>query len=146
MVGMHVGISAEDSYQNKYMLNSFADIINVLFKIQETYDISMKFDVEKPPEDKEWKASISVDGKGNSKYDADFCLFLENWKSKMAQLYNGKMSIDKYMYWQAETIAYYSESKLTPMFERPCYEEYTSELGNQVYRWKSPYSKDVEEE
>ena len=143
--GMHVGISGEDSYQNKYKLESFADVINVLFKIQETYDFTMKFDVEKPPEDKEWKASISVDGKGVSKYDADFCLFLENWKGKMEQLYNGKLSIDKYMDWQAETIAYYSESMLTPMFERPCYEEYTSELGNQAYRWKSPYLKDDEE-
>ena len=31
--GMHVGISGEGSYQNKYKLESFADVINVLFKI-----------------------------------------------------------------------------------------------------------------
>ena len=37
--GMHVGISGEDSYQNKYKLESFADVINVLFTIQETYDL-----------------------------------------------------------------------------------------------------------
>jgi len=26
------------------------------------------------------------------------------------------------------------------MFERPDLEEYTSELGNQVYRWKNPFA------
>ena len=138
--GMNVGIDGRNSYRNKYMLESFADVINVLFKIQETYDFSMKLDIAKPPEDKEWKASISVDGKGASKYDMDFCLFLENWKAKMDQLYNGKLSIDRYMDWQAEAIAYYASSTLTPMFERPDLEEYTSELGNQVYRWKNPFA------
>lgn len=144
--GMHIGISAENSYQNKYMLESFADVINVLFKIQETYDFSMKLEMKKPPEDKEWKASVSVDGKGNNKYDADFCLFIENWQNKMYQLYNGKLSIDKYMEWQAETIAYYSDSPLTPMFDRPCFEQYTSELGNKVYRWKNPYTEKSDKE
>jgi hypothetical protein len=98
--GMNVGIDGGNSFRNKYMLESFADVINVLFKIQETHNFSMKLDIAKPPEDKEWKASISVDGKGNSKYDMDFCLFLENWKAKMDQLYRGKLSIDRYMDWQ----------------------------------------------
>ena len=86
--GMNVGIDGRNSYRNKYMLESFADVINVLFKIQETYDFSMKLDIAKPPEDKEWKGSISVDGKGTSKYDMDLCLLIENWKAKMHHYYS----------------------------------------------------------
>lgn len=133
--GIGIGIDQRDSYANKYKLDTFADIVNVLFKIQETYDISMSIDVKKPPEDKEWKTTISVDGKGKSKFDTDFCLFLENWKQKLDMLYNDQMTIDKYQIWQAETIAYYSESKLTPFFERTDMQFIKEEDSISKYQW-----------
>ena len=102
----------EEVQQDKYALDSFADIINILFKVEASQSISMKLDVRKPPEDKEWNTSISVAGKGTGKFDMDFCLFLENWKSKLEQLDNGMLSETKYKEWQDSTINYYSDTSL----------------------------------
>ena len=51
-----------------------------------------------------------VDGKGNGSYNADFCLFMENWMNKLAALQNGTISEEQFESWQNETLEYYSES------------------------------------
>lgn len=134
-----VGIDCRNSWRNKYPASTLADIVNMLFQMQETYDVSMEIDVKKPPEDREWKASIAVNGKGGAKFDADFCLFLENWKQKLDLLYSGKLSIDAYQTWQDETISYYSDSLLTPPLERPDVRRIDStDDGIERYEWVNP--------
>jgi hypothetical protein len=73
-------------------------------------DISFRLACTKPPEDPDWTTSLIVDGKGSGQYDADFCLFLENWMNKLAALQNGSISDSQYEKWQRETLKYYSES------------------------------------
>lgn len=125
---------------NKYHIDTFGDIVSLLFKIQETYDITLNLEVAKPPEDREWKASLSVDGKGSGKFDADFCLFLENWMQKLELLYHNHLTIEKYQEWQKETVAYYSSGAITPWQERPDMEPCVLENGKHSYRWKNPYA------
>lgn len=133
------GIDLRNSWRNQYSASTLADLVNMLFRMQETYDISMEIDVKKPPEDKKWKASIAIDGKGGAKFDADFCLFLENWKQKLDLLYSSKLSIDKYRTWQDETISYYSDSMLTPELERPDVRQIgVTEDGIERYEWVNP--------
>lgn len=140
LLGEHREIpTASQSDMNKYHIDTFGDIVNLLFKIQETYDITLNLEIAKPPEDREWKASLSVDGKGNGKYDADFCLFLENWMQKLELLYHNRLSIEKYQEWQKETVAYYSSGAITPWQERPDMEPCVLENGKHSYRWKNPY-------
>ena len=51
-----------------------------------------------------------VDGKGNGTYNADFCLFMENWMNKLATLQSGKLSQEQFDTWKRETLDYYSDS------------------------------------
>lgn len=132
-------LDKRNSPANKYVLESLGDIINVLFQIQQSYDLSLHFDVKKPPADSDWEADIHIPGKGTAKYDADFCLFMEDWIQKMRQLYDEKISIDDYQSWQNETITYYTDSKLTPWNERPDME--TIDIEKNLYRWTNPYKK-----
>ncbi|CCZ55541.1 putative uncharacterized protein [Clostridium sp. CAG:75] len=129
-------LDKSDSPSNKYPLDSLGDIINVLFQIQQTYDLSLHFSVKKPPADSDWLADITIPGKGTAKYDTDFCLFMEEWIQQMKQLYSEKISIDEYQTWQNETIAYYANSKLTPWNERPDIE--LIDIEKNLYRWKNP--------
>ena len=65
-----------------YEFHTMSDVINALFAITELTDFSFELTNTKPPESPEWTAGIKVNGKGNGKYDADFCLFMENWIAK----------------------------------------------------------------
>ena len=65
-----------------------------------------------PPENPEWTAGIKVNGKGNGKYDADFCLFMENWIAKKNMLQTGKLSKEKFDSWKSDMLAYYKDSRL----------------------------------
>ena len=51
-----------------------------------------------------------VDGKGNGTYNADFCLFMENWMNKLATLQSGKLSQEQFDTWKRETLDYYSDN------------------------------------
>jgi len=59
-----------------------SDVINALFAITELTDFSFELTNTKPPENPEWTAGIKVNGKGDGKYDADFCLFMEKLDNK----------------------------------------------------------------
>lgn len=50
--------------------------------------------------------------KGNGKYDADFCLFMENWIAKKNMLQTGKLSKEKFDSWKSDMLAYYKDSRL----------------------------------
>ena len=51
-------------------------------------------------------------GKGDGKYDADFCLFMENWITKKNMLQTGKLSKEKFDSWKSDMLAYYKDSRL----------------------------------
>ena len=95
-----------------YEFNTMSDVINALFAITELTDFSFELTNTKPPENPEWTAGINVNGKGNGKYDADFCLFVENWIAKQNMLKAGKISKEKYNSWKADMLAYYKDSRL----------------------------------
>lgn len=89
-----------------------SDVINVLFAITELTDFSFELTNTKPPENPEWTAGIKVNGKGDGKYDADFCLFMENWITKKNMLQTGKLSKEKFDSWKSDMLAYYKNSRL----------------------------------
>jgi len=114
-------LSAEDTNTPKdnttaeypaYEFHTMSDVINALFAITELTDFSFELTNTKPPESSEWTAGIKVNGKGNGKYDADFCLFMENWITKKNMLQIGKLSKEKFDSWKSDMLAYYKDSRL----------------------------------
>ena len=95
-----------------YELHTMSDVINALFAITELTDFSFELTNTKPPENPEWTAGIKVNGKGSGKYDADFCLFMENWITKKNMLQTGKLSKEKFDSWKLDMLAYYKDSRL----------------------------------
>ena len=95
-----------------YEFHTMSDVINVLFAITELNDFSFERTNTKPPENPEWTAGIKVNGKGDGKYDADFCLFMENWITKKNMLQTGKLSKEKFDSWKSDMLAYYKNSRL----------------------------------
>lgn len=112
-----INTKENETWRYKYQFDSLSDVINALFTIEAGKNFTTSISVSKPPEDADWSASYSVDGKGSSKYDADFCLFMENWMNRLDALKSGRLSPDKYREWQSKTIAYYESSKLNPVSE-----------------------------
>jgi transcriptional regulator with XRE-family HTH domain len=104
--------TAEDNTPD-YSFSTMSDVIKALFSMTQIKDISFRLACTKPPEDPDWTASLIVDGKGSGLYDADFCLFLENWMNKLAALQSGSISDSQYEKWQRETLKYYYESRFS---------------------------------
>ena len=95
-----------------YEFHTMSDVINVLFAITELTDFSFELTNTNPPDNPEWTAGIKVNGKGDGKYDADFCLFMENWITKKNMLQTGKLSKEKFDSWKSDMLAYYKNSRL----------------------------------
>lgn len=93
-----------------YEFHTMGDVIKALFAITNIKDFSFQLTNTKPPENPEWTAGIMVNGKGDSQYDADFCLFMENWMQKLNALRAGRISQEQFEAWKIEMIDYYSES------------------------------------
>lgn len=120
-----------------YRFSSMADIIKALFAMTKVGDISFQLSYTKPPENPDWTSSITVNGKGNRLYDADFCLFIENWMNKLAALQNGTLSQGKFETWQRETLAYYSDS----YFSDPILQNTKSQKEKRIKKKKSELRK-----
>lgn len=93
-----------------YHFHTMADVIDALFTITDITDISFQLSCTKPPENPEWTSALMIDGKGNGTYNADFCLFMENWMNKLSALQSGSLSPEQFDTWKNETLEYYSES------------------------------------
>ena len=93
-----------------YSFHTLSDVIKALFTMTKIKDITFQLACSKPPESPDWTSSLMVDGKGNGSYNADFCLFIENWMNKLAALQNRTISEELFEAWQNETLEYYSES------------------------------------
>ena len=105
-----IGIMAVEDNTPAYRFHTLSDVIKALFTITEIKDISFQLSCTKPPESPEWTSALMVDGKGNGTYNADFCLFMENWMNKLAALQNGSLSQEQFDTWKRETLEYYSDS------------------------------------
>ena len=86
-----IGIVTEESVPS-YRFHNLSDVISALFTMTELKDISFQLSCTKPPENPEWTSALMVDGKGDGTYNADFCLFMENWMNKLTALQSGKLS------------------------------------------------------
>lgn len=107
-----IGIMAVEDNTPAYRFHTLSDVIKALFTITEIKDISFRLSCAKPPESPEWTSALMVDGKGNGTYNADFCLFMENWIAKKNMLQTGKLSKEKFDSWKSDMLAYYKDSRL----------------------------------
>lgn len=92
---------------------TFSDVIETLFSLAKIPELSFRFSCNKPPENPDWTSSLTVNGKGTGMYDADFCLFMENWIEKQTALQQGQITEEQFEKWQKKTLKYYSKSHLS---------------------------------
>ncbi|WP_438590378.1 helix-turn-helix domain-containing protein [Duncaniella muris] len=105
-----IGIVSSENEFPACRFHTLSDVINALFTITEIKDIAFQLTCAKPPESPDWTSALMVDGKGNGTYNADFCLFMENWMNKLAALQSGSINQEQFETWKRETLEYYSDS------------------------------------
>ena len=105
-----IGIVSSENEFPACRFHTLSDVINALFTITEIKDIAFQLTCAKPPESPDWTSALMVDGKGNGTYNADFCLFMENWMDKLAALQSGSINQEQFETWKRETLEYYSDS------------------------------------
>lgn len=105
-----ISIVTQEDFSSTYRFHNMSDVISALFTMTELKDISFQLSCTKPPENPEWTSALMVDGKGTGTYNADFCLFMENWMNKLAALQSGTLSKEQYETWKREMLNYYSDS------------------------------------
>ena len=91
-------------------IRSLADVMGFLFKLEEVSGIEFSIDVKRPPRSKEWKCSITFNGKADTDFNTDMCLFLEDWENQREEVRSYQTTRKAYKTWQDQTLAYYSAS------------------------------------
>ena len=95
-------------------IKTLADIINALFKLEETSGVKFDINVTRPPRTREWRCGLSFNGKAaDAEYNADLCLFLEDWADQLDALHNHPENKEAYQKWQDQTLAYYAATPLS---------------------------------
>ncbi|MCD7902559.1 MAG: helix-turn-helix domain-containing protein [Oscillospiraceae bacterium] len=89
-------------------IKTLSDIMDFLFKLETVGGIDFKIDVKKPPHSKQWECSISFDGKSMADFNADMCLFLEQWEQERDELRTYASTQETYRKWKEQTLAYYA--------------------------------------
>ena len=105
-----IGIVSSENEFPACRFHTLSEVINALFTITEIKDIAFQLTCAKPPESPDWTSALMVDGKGSGTYNADFCLFMENWMDKLAALQSGSINQEQFETWKRETLEYYSDS------------------------------------
>ena len=80
----------------------------ILFKLETVEGIDFKINVQKPPRSKQWECSVSFDGKSTAEFNADMCLFLEQWEDERSELRAYNSTQAAYKRWKEQTLAYYA--------------------------------------
>lgn len=93
---------------NTAPIRSLADIMGFLFQLEQVAGVSFDIDVKKPPRSREWTCAITFNGKALADFNADLCLFLEDWESQRDDLRSYCSTQDAYRKWQDQTLAYYA--------------------------------------
>lgn len=89
-------------------IKSLSDVMDFLFKLENVAGIDFHIDVKKPPRSKEWSCSISFDGKSAAEFNADMCLFLEQWQQAREDVQSFASTLEAYKKWKDTTLAYYA--------------------------------------
>ena len=89
-------------------IKSLSDVMDFLFKLENVAGIDFHIDVKKPPRSKEWSCSISFDGKSAAEFNADMCLFLEQWQQEREDVQSFASTLEAYKKWKDTTLAYYA--------------------------------------
>ena len=121
---------------------TLADVMDYFFKLEEIAELDFQIEVKKPPRHDGWSCSITFNGKGAEKHNADMCLFLENWADERKDRIYRK---EEYKQWQKDTLAYYAANPVTekPEQEPPFPYGYTYYEGE---GWKKTDPKDFKED
>ena len=98
---------------NNEPIRDLADVLDYLFKLETVQELGFRIDVRRPPHYDQWECSITFDGKGTERYNADMCLMLEQWRDELEDLRSYAHSRESYRKWKDQTLAYYSGSPLT---------------------------------
>ena len=94
-------------------IRTLSDVMDFLFKLETVEGIDFKIDVQKPPRRKQWECSISFDGKSMAEFNADMCLFLEQWEDERSELRAYNSTQAAYKRWKEQTLAYYAANAVT---------------------------------
>ena len=92
-------------------IRTLSDVMDFLFKLETVEGIDFKIDVQKPPRRKQWECSISFDGKSMAEFNADMCLFLEQWEDERSELRAYNSTQAAYKRWKEQTLAYYARTQ-----------------------------------
>ena len=93
---------------NAAPIRSLADIMDFLFHLEQVMGVSFDIDVKRPPRSKEWTCAITFNGKAPVDFNADLCLFLEDWESQRDDLRSYQSTQAAYQKWKEQTLAYYA--------------------------------------
>ena len=101
-------------YQKKDLhLDSFSDILLVLFELNRKAGLRFEIDVKRPPRTEEWSCSIRFNGnEPSAQHNADLCLFLERFSEERERLETYWIDQDYFDYWFEQELAYYTNIKL----------------------------------
>ena len=91
-------------------IRSLADVMGFLFKLEGVTGIEFSIDVKRPPRSKEWKCGITFNGKADTDFNTDMCLFLEDWENERSALRSYQSTVKAYKKWRNQALAYYSAS------------------------------------
>jgi transcriptional regulator with XRE-family HTH domain len=90
-------------------IRSLADVVGMLFQLEQVSGLSFEIDVQRPPRSREWKCAISFNGKAaEADFNADLCLFLEEWETQREELRSYYATQAAYRKWKDQTLAYYA--------------------------------------
>ena len=84
-------------------IRTLADVMDFLFKLETVEGIDFKINVQKPPRSKQWECSVSFDGKSTAEFNADMCLFLEQWEDERSELRAYNSTQAAYKRWKEQT-------------------------------------------
>ena len=92
-------------------VHSMADIMNYLFNMEQVSGLEFTVDVKRPPRNKEWCCALTFNGKSKeSQFNADMCLFLEEWESRRDDVRSYGLSQSEYRKWKEKTLDYYAST------------------------------------
>ena len=91
-------------------IRSLANVVNFLFHIEQVNGLDFGIDVKRPPRSKEWQCSITFNGKADADFNADLCLFLEDWEGQRDNLRTYGATQEQYREWKTKTLAYYAST------------------------------------
>lgn len=93
---------------NTEPIRNLADVMSFLFQLEKVSGMKFDIDVKKPPRSRDWTCSLTFNGKASAEFNADLCLFLEDWQNQREDVQSYGMSQTDYRRWQDQTLAYYA--------------------------------------